>query len=555
MTDIVKTPAWARLEKLAAAPRPSARALFERDPGRAARMSLEAAGLYLDYSKNRITPEIFDALLALAEAAALEKARARMFAGEKINVTEQRAVLHVALRDFAMRAYHVDGEDVSKRVRAEREKMRDFTRRVHAGEWTGYTGAALDTVVNIGIGGSDLGPQMAVEALRPYWTAGRRSFFVSNVDGQHLADTLAALDPARTLFIVASKTFTTQETMTNAASARAWFLEKGGREEDVARHFVALSTNERAVTDFGVDPANMFVFWDWVGGRYSLWSAIGLSIALQVGFDNFERLLKGAHAMDEHFRAAPTGQNMPAILALVGIWNRNFEGAAAHAVLPYDQHLHRLPAYLQQADMESNGKRARADGAPAGCATGPVIFGEPGTNGQHAFYQLIHQGTDLVSADFIAPALSHAPIGDHHEKLLANFIAQQEALMIGRTEAEARAEMQAQGLAQKDIDRLAPHKVFPGGRPVNAILMDKLTPETLGALIALYEHKIFCQGAIWGINSFDQWGVELGKTLAGRVLPELARLGEEKPPADGHDASTNALIDRVNRIRAAAKGD
>ncbi|MGE0408356.1 MAG: glucose-6-phosphate isomerase [Amphiplicatus sp.] len=551
MSDIVKSPEWRRLAALAKTP-PSLREAFRDDPDRARRYAGEAAGLYVDFSKNRIDEPILEALFALARAADLEGARKRLFAGEKINATENRAVLHVALRDFSHRAYHLDGEDVAKAVRAERERLKAFTAKIHSGEWRGATGARLDEVVNIGIGGSDLGPQMAVEALRPYWTPGRKTHFVANVDGQHLADALAGIDPARTLFIIASKTFATEETMTNAASARDWLVSRLG-EAAVARHFVALSTNARAVADFGIDPDAMFVFWDWVGGRYSMWSAIGLSIALQVGFDHFERLLKGAHQMDEHFRAAPIDENLPAALALAGVWNRNFLGIGAHAILPYDQHLWRLPAYLQQADMESNGKSRRIDGAPVSAATGPVIFGEPGTNGQHAFYQLLHQGTDIISADFIAPALSHAPMGDHHEKLLANFLAQPEALMRGRTEVEARAELKAQGLTGTEIERLAPHKVFAGDRPTNAILMERLAPETLGALIALYEHKIFCQGVLWGINSFDQWGVELGKTLARAIRPEIAALGEEKPQASGHDASTSALIDRINRIRG--KGD
>ncbi len=556
MTSVSEIAEWKALEADAAGlAETSLRGLFADDPGRFERFSLEAAGLFLDYSKNKITDAVVDHLIALATAADLEGARARMVAGEAINATENRAVLHAALRDFAGRTYHVGGEDVSRLVRAERARMKDFCGRVHDGAVKGRTGKALDTVVNIGIGGSDLGPLMAVEALRPYWIKGRRAFFVSNVDGQHLADTLAQLDPETTLFVIASKTFTTEETLTNAQSARAWFLARGGVEEDIARHFVALSTNEHAVAAFGIDADNMFRFWDWVGGRYSLWSAIGLSIALQVGFDNFERLLRGAHAMDEHFRAAPLRENMPALLALVGLWNRNFMGAGAHAVLPYDQHLHRLPAYLQQLDMESNGKRVRADGAAVGCATGPVIFGEPGTNGQHAFYQLMHQGTDAVSADFIAAAVSQTELGDHHEKLLANFLAQPEALMRGRTQEEAREELTGEGRTQSAIDRLAPHKVFPGGRPTNAILMEKLTPETLGALIALYEHKIFCQGVIWGINSFDQFGVELGKQLARTVRGELAAIGEEKPAARAHDASTNGLIDRINAIRRRAEGN
>lgn len=558
MTSLSKLPEWKALERDAAALQETAmRALFEADPERFGRYSIEAAGLFLDFSKNKITDDVVDHLIALAKAREVEAMRTRMFDGEPINITEGRAVLHPALRDFAMRDYYVGGENVSPKVRAEREKMKAFAASVHSGARKGHTGKPLDTVVNIGIGGSDLGPLMATEALRPYWICGRRTFFVSNVDGQHLADTLMQCDPETTLFIIASKTFTTQETMVNAETAKTWFLKNGGDEAAVARHFIALSTNERAVEAFGIEKENMFVFWDWVGGRYSLWSAIGLSIALQTGFENFEKLLKGAHAMDEHFRTAPLRENMAVMLALTGVWNRNFLGAASHAVLPYDQHLHRLPAYLQQADMESNGKRVGVDGAPAAVATGPVIFGEPGTNGQHAFYQLLHQGTDLISADFIAPAVSQSETGAHHEILLSNFLAQPEALMRGKTEQEAREELAAEGYAKPDIDRLAPHKVFPGDRPVNSILMEKLTPETLGALIALYEHKIFVQGLIWGINSFDQWGVELGKTLARAILPEIAKPGEGKPAATAHDASTNGLIDRINRIRAARqeKGD
>ncbi|PQA88759.1 glucose-6-phosphate isomerase [Hyphococcus luteus] len=554
MTDITGTPEWQALEADAAALKDvSMRSLFEKDPGRFARYSIEAAGLFLDYSKNKITEDVADHLIALAMAADLEGARERMLTGEAINTTEERAVLHPALRDFSQRDYHVGGENVSRKVRAELAKMKSFADGVHGGERKGYTGKPLTTVVNIGIGGSDLGPFMATEALRPYWIEGRKAHFVSNVDGQHIADTLAAVDPETTLFIVASKTFTTQETMTNAETAKQWFLSHGASEDDIAKHFIALSTNAYAVKAFGVAEENMFEFWDWVGGRYSLWSAIGMSIALQVGFANFEKLLHGAHAMDEHFRSAPLRENMPVMLALAGVWNRNFLGIGSHAVLPYDQHLHRLPAYLQQADMESNGKRVTKDGEAVQCETGPVIFGEPGTNGQHAFYQLLHQGTDLVSADFIAPAVSQEETGDHHEKLLSNFLAQTEALMRGKTEKEARAELKEEGYAPPDIDRLAPHKVFPGGRPTNSILMEKLTPETLGALIALYEHKIFCQGALWGINSFDQWGVELGKALAKTILPELAKAGEEKPEAEGHDASTNGLIDRVNAVRAKMK--
>jgi len=555
MSDITTSKPWRRLETLAAASRKFRTIdLFDADPDRAGAFSIEAAALYLDWSKNKISREAMSALVDLARAAGLEAAIARMVSGEKINTTENRAVLHVALRDFSGRSYVVDGVDVAPQIAAERRKMRDFADKYERGGLIGFSGAPIDTIVNIGIGGSDLGPLMAVEALRPYWLGGRRAFFVSNVDGQHLGDTLEALDPARTLFIVASKTFTTQETMTNAESARAWFLGKGGKERDIARHFIALSTNEKAVRAFGVAPENMFVFWDFVGGRYSLWSAIGLSIALQCGYAVFEAMLRGACAMDEHFRAAPLEANMPAILAMVGVWNRNFMGAAAHAVLPYDQHLHRLPAFLQQLDMESNGKSATLSGARAPCATGPVLFGEPGTNGQHAFYQLIHQGTDLISADFIAAAKSAAPLGDHHEKLLANFLAQPEALMLGKDEAQVRAALAAEGVSADAAGRLAPHKVFPGDRPTNAILFERLTPGALGALVALYEHKVFAQGAIWGVNSFDQWGVELGKTLAMKILPEIAPLGQAKPPPDGHDGSTRRLIERINAWRASKEG-
>ncbi len=543
--------AWAELDRLGAGlSKTRALALFDADPRRAADFAVEAAGLYLDYSKNRISRPAREALLALARASDLEGAIAAMLAGAKINTTEDRAVLHVALRDFSGRGYIVDGADVAPLIAAERAKMKAFAERMAGGALKGFTGRPLDTIVNIGIGGSDLGPLMAVEALRPFWLPGRRAFFVSNVDGQHLADTLEAADPETTLFIVASKTFTTQETMTNADSARRWFLAHGGDEKSVAKHFIALSTNANAVAAFGIAPENMFIFWDWVGGRYSLWSAIGLSIALQCGWPAFEALLQGANAMDEHFRSAPLAGNMPALLALVGVWNRNIMGAAAHAVLPYDQHLHRLPAYLQQLDMESNGKRVTKDGGPLPRGSGPVLFGEPGTNGQHAFYQLIHQGTDVIACDFIAAALSASPVGDHHEKLLANFLAQPEALMLGKSEAEVRADLARDGLSPERIEALVPHKIFPGDRPSNAILMERLTPETLGALIALYEHKVFCQGVLWGVNSFDQWRVELGKALAKGILPKIAYAGEKKAAASGHDASTLALIDRINAIRA-----
>ena len=551
MSDITTNASWRRLETLAAG-LCSARTidLFRADPARAGNFSLEAAGLYLDYSKNKVSAEAMATLVDLAREAGVPKAVSRMFAGEKINTTENRAVLHVALRDFSGRKHVVDGADVAPLIAAEREKMKAFAARYQRGGVKGHAGAPIDTIVNIGIGGSDLGPLMAVEALRPCWLKGKRAFFVSNVDGQHLADVLEGLDPATTLFIIASKTFTTEETMTNAMSARRWFLDNGGGEADIAKHFIALSTNAGAVAAFGIAPENMFRFWDWVGGRYSLWSAIGLSIALQCGWAAFEALLSGANAMDEHFRTSAPARNMPVLLALVGVWNRNFVGAGACAALPYDQHLHRLPAFLQQLDMESNGKSTTVTGARVRLATGPVIFGEPGTNGQHAFYQLIHQGTDVIACDFIAAAKSASPLSDHHEKLLANFLAQTEALMLGKDEKAVRAELAASGLSAAEIDRLAPHKVFPGDRPTNSILMEKLTPETLGALIALYEHKVFVQGVIWGINSFDQWGVELGKVLAKTILPELARLGETRPAPTTHDGSTRRLIERINALRA-----
>jgi glucose-6-phosphate isomerase len=438
----------------------------------------------------------------------------------------------------------VDGLDVMPDINAVLAHMRDFTARVRSGEWRGASGQTITDVVNIGIGGSDLGPLMVCEALKPYRRADLRPHFVSNVDGAHLVHTLAGLDPARTLFIIASKTFTTQETMANAASARAWLLDRLGGEADIARHFVAVSTNRQAVAAFGIDPANMFGFWDWVGGRYSLWSAIGLPIALAVGFERFEELLDGAFAMDEHFRDSPLARNIPVLLALAGIWNANFLGAASHAVLPYDQHLHRFPAYLQQADMESNGKSVRRDGAKADYTTGPIIWGEPGTNGQHAFYQLIHQGTQLISADFLAACASQTPLGDHHDMLLANCLAQTEALAFGKTADEARQDLQAAGVAASDIEALVPHKVFEGNRPTTTILCDRLTPFALGRLIALYEHKIFTQGIIWNINSFDQWGVELGKQLAKAILPELGAA----ETVMSHDTSTNGLI---NHLRAA----
>jgi glucose-6-phosphate isomerase len=509
------------------------RDLFAADPARARRFTLRLDGLVLDYSKNRIVDRTMTLLRDLARAADVAGAAARMFAGERINTTENRAVLHVALRNRANTPIPVDGHDVMPQVNAVLARMRDFVGRVRAGTWLGATGQRIGAVVNIGIGGSDLGPRMAVEALGPYRSPDIASHFVSNVDGADILRTLAGLDPARTLFVVASKTFTTQETMANARTARAWIADRLG-EAAVARHFVAVSTNARAVAAFGIDAANMFEFWDWVGGRFSLWSAIGLPIALAVGMDRFEEMLDGAHAMDRHFRDAPLEANLPATLALIGIWNRNLLGMASHAVLPYDQGLARFPAFLQQAEMESNGKSVARDGRPVAHPTAPVVFGEPGTNGQHAFYQLLHQGTEIVPADFIAPARSHYATGRHHAMLLANFLAQTEALMRGKTAAEVRAELAGQGLSGAALEAAVPHRAFPGNRPTNTILVRRLDPRTLGMLVALYEHKIFVQGQIWGINSFDQWGVELGKQLADRILPEA-------PPGD-HDGSTLALL-------------
>jgi glucose-6-phosphate isomerase len=538
-TPLPATPAWQALE--AHRQRMDGlhmRDLFAEDSERFARFSLRLDELIFDYSKNRITAETMPLLLALAEEAGLATAMEAMFNGERINVTEGRAVLHVALRNRSNRPILVDGQDVMPDVNGVLERMRAFSERVRSGAWLGATGKRMTDVVNIGIGGSDLGPKMVVRALTPYVTPDMRFHFVSNVDGTDIAETLARLDPATTLFLVASKTFTTQETMANAHTARAWFLQAmGGDERAVASHFVAMSTNTAEVTRFGIAAENMFEFWDWVGGRYSLWSAIGLSIVLAVGMDRFEELLAGAHAADEHFRSAPFGQNIPVIMALLGIWYNNFHGAESHAILPYDQTLEHFPAYFQQGDMESNGKSVTRSGEPVTYETGPVIWGQPGTNGQHAFYQLIHQGTKLIPCDFLIPARSFHPQGRHHTLLVANFLAQTEALMRGKSEAEVRAELAGRGLAEDELRLVARAKVFEGNRPTNSFLFGKLTPRQLGMLIALYEHKIFTQGIIWRINSFDQMGVELGKQLANALLPEL----EGEAPVTGHDASTNGL--------------
>ncbi|HRI49475.1 MAG TPA: glucose-6-phosphate isomerase [Pseudomonadota bacterium] len=521
------------------------RSLFEKDPKRFEEFSLRFEDILFDYSKHRITAKTMELLRELATQAGLQGAIERMFCGEKINITEDRAVLHIALRNRGNRPIIVDGKDVMPEVNAVLKKMRHFTESVRSGQWKGFTGKTITDIVNIGIGGSDLGPVMATEALRPYWKEGMKVHFVSNIDGTHVSEILKRCDPETTLFVVASKTFTTQETITNAISARKWLLAAvNGRDPAaVAKHFVALSTNAKEVAGFGIDTANMFEFWDWVGGRYSLWSAIGLPIALIIGMDNFEELLAGGHDVDEHFRTAPLDKNIPATMALLGIWYQNFFGAETHAILPYDQYMHRFAAYFQQGDMESNGKGVDRDSNKiTDYNTGPIIWGEPGTNGQHAFYQLIHQGTRIIPCDFIAPIETHNPLGNHHDILLANFFAQTEALMKGKTAEEVRAELAKKGVTN---EALVAHRTFTGNRPTSSFMVQKLTPRTLGRLLALYEHKIFVQGVIWNINSFDQWGVELGKQLASAILPELSSPGE----VCSHDASTNALINHYKHHR------
>ena len=514
------------------------RDLFSGDASRFDRYAFQLENLLVDFSKNRITDRTMQLLWQLANECKLKDGINAMFGGDAINRTEKRAVLHVALRNASDRPVYTAGENIMPAVRKVQNKMRAFCDDVHAGRFRGYTGKKIRAIVNIGIGGSDLGPLMVTEALRPYQVEKMDTYFVSNVDGTHIAETLKKLDPERTLFLVASKTFTTQETMTNAHTARAWFLEQAGQEKYIASHFVALSTNEKEVVKFGIDKQNMFEFWDWVGGRYSLWSAIGLSIALSIGYDNFEQLLQGAHAADNHFHATPFEKNIPVWMALLGIWYVNFFGAQSETILPYDQYLHRFAAYFQQGNMESNGKSVDRNGEPVAYATGPVIWGEPGTNGQHAFYQLIHQGTLLIPCDFIAPVQTHNPVGDHHVKLLSNFFAQTEALMNGKTEQEAAAELEKAGMDSAAIAALLPYKIFAGNKPTNSFLLKKITPYNLGMLIALYEHKIFVQGLIWNIYSFDQWGVELGKQLANAILPELS----DPAPVSSHDVSTNGLI-------------
>jgi glucose-6-phosphate isomerase len=540
-----ETAAWQKLEMLFLTMQAThMRELFAEDANRFNKFHTSFEDILVDYSKNIVNEETLKVLVQLANEVELPQAISAMFTGAAINQTEGRSVLHVALRNRSNKPVLVDGADVMPEINKVLDQMKRFSESLISGNWKGYTGKPIRNIVNIGIGGSDLGPYMVTEALRPYWTS-ITPHFVSNVDGTHIAETVKKLDPETTLFIIASKTFTTQETMTNAESARSWFLDKTGGKGDVAKHFVAVSTNTKEVTKFGIAAENMFVFWDWVGGRYSLWSSIGLSIACTIGYDNFVQLLEGAHAMDEHFKNEKPEKNIPVILALLGIWYNNFFHAASEAILPYDQYLHRFAAYFQQGNMESNGKSVDRTGNPVTYQTGPIIWGEPGTNGQHAFYQLIHQGTKIIPCDFIAPAISQNPIGDHHDKLLSNFFAQTEALMNGKTVEEVEADLKKAGMSENEIEFHTPFRVFEGNRPSNTILFKKLTPRTLGSLIAMYEHKIYVQGVIWNIFSFDQWGVELGKVLAKKILPELS--GREEIAS--HDSSTNGLINYFKRLK------
>jgi len=545
MTKPNLLPEWKALEAQARiAQKTHIRDLFKADPSRGTHYSAEACGIYLDYSKNRVNSDTLDLLTNLLKSSGFEGMREKFFSGAKINHTEKRAVLHTALRYQGREPIVVDGEDVMPKVKAVLTHIKEFTAQVRSGQWKGHSGKPIKTIVNIGIGGSDLGPVMVCEALRHYADENSPEiYFVSNVDGTHIAETLKKVDLEETLWLVASKTFTTQETMTNANTAKAAVLAKfNGDAASIAKHFAAISTNAAEVSKFGIDTANMFEFWDWVGGRYSLWSAIGLPIALRIGFENYTLLHAGAYDMDVHFREAPLEENLPVILGLLGVWYNNFMGAGSYTILPYDQYMHRFSAYFQQADMESNGKTIDRDGERVDYQTGPILWGEPGTNGQHAFYQLIHQGTKLIPCDFIAPVNSLNKIGDHHRKLLSNFFAQTEALLNGKTLEEAQAELVKAGKTDEEVEFLAPHKVFEGNKPSNSILVKKITPRILGSLIAMYEHKIFVQGIIWNINSYDQWGVELGKQLAGRILPELEK-GENEPDIElNHDSSTNALI-------------
>jgi glucose-6-phosphate isomerase len=519
--------------------------LFVDDPERFNKYTIRFNDILVDYSKNIITEETLRLLLNLIDEVDLKDAIDKMFSGDKINETEYRAVLHIALRNRGNTPIYVNGKDVMPEVNAVLDKMKEFSNKIISGEWKGFTGKKITDMVNIGIGGSDLGPVMVTECLRPYAKEGLAVHFVSNIDGTHITETLKRLNPETTLFLIASKTFTTQETMTNAFTAREWFLTCAKEETHIPRHFVAISTNSEKVEEFGIDKDNMFVFWDWVGGRYSLWSAIGLSIACYIGYENFTEMLQGAYEMDNHFRDAPFEKNIPVILALIGIWYNNFFGAQTEAILPYDQYMHRFPAYFQQGNMESNGKFVGRNGKKVNYQTGPVIWGEPGTNGQHAFYQLIHQGTKIIPADFLAPAISHNQIGEHHNILLSNFFAQTEALLNGKTKEEVIEELKRDGKSDDEIQKLYPHKVFEGNKPTNSILFTKLTPRVMGSLVAMYEHKIFVQGVVWNIFSFDQWGVELGKQLAKKILPELS--GNKQ--VESHDSSTNGLINTFKEMR------
>lgn len=545
-TDPTKTASWRKLtdhfERIKGI---HMKELFAQDKERFVKFSICFNDILLDYSKNRITEETMRLLFELAGETAVKDAIEKMFTGDKINETEGRAVLHIALRNRGNSPIYLNGNDVMPEVNEVLRKMKDFSGKILSGEWRGYTGRKISDIVNIGIGGSDLGPRMVTECLKPYAKEGLSVHFVSNVDGTHIAETLKKVNPETTLFIVASKTFTTQETMTNALTAKKWFLDRARDPIYISRHFVAISTNTSEVETFGIDRENMFVFWDWVGGRYSLWSAIGLSIVCYIGYENFEELLQGAFEMDCHFRDTPFEKNIPVVLALIGIWYNNFFGAETEAILPYDQYMHRFPAYFQQGNMESNGKSVNRNGDKVDYQTGPIIWGEPGTNGQHAFYQLLHQGTKLVPADFLAPAVSHNPVGDHHAILLSNFFAQTEALMNGKTKDEVIKDMKREGMPDSELQKLYPYRIFEGNRPTNSILFKRLTPRVLGSLIAMYEHKIFVQGIIWNIFSFDQWGVELGKQLAKKILPELT----DNKTVSTHDSSTNGLINTLKEMR------
>ena len=545
MTNLLNLPAWSALQShFLDVKNIHLRDLF-KSSSRFNKFSVQFNDLLLDYSKNRINNETLTLLKQLAVESGVKEGIQAMFSGEEINNTEKRSVLHIALRNRSNTPIIVGGKDVMPQINDVLRRMKAFTQKVRSGDWKGYTGKSITDIVNIGIGGSDLGPLMVTEALKPYG-GDLKVHFVSNVDGTHIAETIKLVNPETTLFVIASKTFTTQETLTNAHSAKNWFLKSEANEKDVAKHFVAISTNAEGVSAFGIDTQNMFEFWDWVGGRYSMWSAIGLSIALYIGFENFEELLLGAHEMDNHFKDAPFEQNIPIILALLGVWYNNFFDAQSHCILPYDQYMHRFSAYFQQGDMESNGKYIQKNGEKVNYSTGPIVWGEPGTNGQHAFYQLIHQGTKLIPCDFIAPVNSHNPIGDHHEKLLSNFFAQTEALMKGKTREESKEELQAIGIDSKSIEELLPHKVFEGNKPTNSIFVKKLSPRVLGSLVAMYEHKIFTQSIIWNVNAFDQWGVELGKQLAKVILPEL----NNDNKVESHDSSTNGLINYYKENRA-----